>query len=512
MIGIGISIPINNYRGAGGTAPIVASAPVVSGLNMVDETLTTTNGTYTGSPVDSYTYQWQMSTDGGTNWSSIGTNSTTYVLVSADSGNLVRCRVTATNAFGSVQNASNSLSIVTMDLVNLQSYNPARFTLVSGKVSVWTEQNLTTTWTQGFDPRRPTLTGGVPVFPGGGSFMQRTGGDVSAVNYTLYAVVRNTLEQDFRAIFSGASPNNWFSFNANRIQAALKIGGVDYYTGNLAATGKRTNVISIRVTGGNNVRVYVNDRIVHTPTPVTFSGQTTSISVIMGLLQSTGWSIGGPLNAFCMTSTQVSDAQHTDIINGLYNTYNLSSNQAADAVIGMGDSNTAGTGGVSYLVGLNTQSGLATANCGVSGARLIPIGGSVPTQSIYTRRTQFITKPGKDWTVIMGGTNDVNTGVSASDYQYWYNLMVQEYVNYGCDPQRLIIVTPPYILGNDLATQLNEYRDVCAGLATTYNTKYINFLDWMRNNGGDSLLVDRLHLNQTGQNGLQALVYAQMIS
>jgi len=86
--------------GAVATAPVNTVAPNVTGAAYVGDILTTTNGTWTGSP-SSYAYQWKR---GATN---IGTNTNTYTLVSADAGTNITCIVTATNANGSTPATSN---------------------------------------------------------------------------------------------------------------------------------------------------------------------------------------------------------------------------------------------------------------------------------------------------------------------------------------------------------------------------------------------------------------------
>jgi len=86
--------------GASATAPVNTVAPVISGGNYVGDVLTTTDGTWSGSPT-SYSYQWKR---GATN---IGTNANTYTLVSADANTNITCVVTATNAIGSTNATSN---------------------------------------------------------------------------------------------------------------------------------------------------------------------------------------------------------------------------------------------------------------------------------------------------------------------------------------------------------------------------------------------------------------------
>ena len=87
--------------GTTATAPVNTVLPVVSGtIFYVADVLTTTDGTWTGTPT-SFSYQWKR---GATN---IGTNANTYTLVSADAGTNITCVVTATNATGSTPATSN---------------------------------------------------------------------------------------------------------------------------------------------------------------------------------------------------------------------------------------------------------------------------------------------------------------------------------------------------------------------------------------------------------------------
>ena len=90
--------------GTTATAPVNTVLPVVSGTNFyVADVLTTTDGTWTGTPT-SFSYQWKR---GVTN---IGTNANTYTLVSADAGTNITCVVTATNATGSTPATSNIIA------------------------------------------------------------------------------------------------------------------------------------------------------------------------------------------------------------------------------------------------------------------------------------------------------------------------------------------------------------------------------------------------------------------
>lgn len=107
-----------SFRGFGGgliIAPTNTVAPVISSGGSVigiGETLTSTTGTWAGSPA-TYTYQWQRAdtfgTGGGTYANIGGETASTHVVVAADIGYSLRCVVTATNGAGSASANSNAL-------------------------------------------------------------------------------------------------------------------------------------------------------------------------------------------------------------------------------------------------------------------------------------------------------------------------------------------------------------------------------------------------------------------
>lgn len=75
----------------GDYTPVNTVLPVISGVAIVSQVLSTTNGTWTNSPI-TYTYQWRR--DGV----DIGSaTASSYTLVAADAGKTITCRVTASN-------------------------------------------------------------------------------------------------------------------------------------------------------------------------------------------------------------------------------------------------------------------------------------------------------------------------------------------------------------------------------------------------------------------------------
>lgn len=96
-----------------GTIPLNTVAPVISGTNTFGSTLTTTNGTFTGTATITYTYQWLR---GGSPIS--GQTANTYVIGASDSLAEITCVVTGTNSYGFDSEVSNIISVVDFAPVN----------------------------------------------------------------------------------------------------------------------------------------------------------------------------------------------------------------------------------------------------------------------------------------------------------------------------------------------------------------------------------------------------------
>ena len=87
-------------------APVNTALPVVSGAHTVGTTLTSANGTWTGSPA--FTYKWER--DGQI---IAGATASTYTLVAADVDAMIRILVTGTNASGQATAMSAEVGPIT---------------------------------------------------------------------------------------------------------------------------------------------------------------------------------------------------------------------------------------------------------------------------------------------------------------------------------------------------------------------------------------------------------------
>lgn len=90
-------------------------APAVTGDTDVGSTLTSTNGTWTGTPAPTFTRSWQLSIDGTSGWADIsGETAATYVIDENDEQKFIRSVVTATNTAGNKSANSNVVGPITI--------------------------------------------------------------------------------------------------------------------------------------------------------------------------------------------------------------------------------------------------------------------------------------------------------------------------------------------------------------------------------------------------------------
>ena len=94
------------------TAPVNSVAPTISGTAEIGQSLSVTDGSWTGSPT-SYSYEWLWSSTVGGNYAPIsGATSSTYVVSDPDAGTYLKVIVTANNAGGSTAVLTSATSLV----------------------------------------------------------------------------------------------------------------------------------------------------------------------------------------------------------------------------------------------------------------------------------------------------------------------------------------------------------------------------------------------------------------
>jgi len=394
-----------------------------------------------------------------------------------------------------------------MDIANLHSVDTSQFTLSGSQISSWNDG--ISAWTQGTAANRPLLTSGVPIFDGSNDQLIRAA-EISRTDYSMYMIFKDTgaIGKIFLSAQSASDYMVHTSFSGGAFDGiGVNVGGVSKAIFRAGITGNRYSIFSVRRTG-NTFTARLNDRVL-IQTTNTFAGQNTLIARMMSFV-SGGFAMAGGVKAFCMSSANLSDAIDLQVRNKLYNMYGMASDDAAECVIGFGDSNTVGTGGsISYLRTLSTSLGVADANAGISGSLCTAVDA---TSGINRYQSQLISRPYTDYVVIQYGTNDIIASVSAATYAAALSTIVTGLISAGYTASKICLCSCPYQRSGANATALDNYRTEILAIATANGTKYFDLLQWMRDNGGDTLLIpaDNGHLNQTAQNGWSAGVFTAL--
>jgi hypothetical protein len=112
VIGAVFGVP-GSGRAASASVPANTTPPAISGTARSGSTLTTDNGTWSGTPTG-YAYEWRRCDQSGNTCAAIaGATTQSYQVQQADVGSTLRAAVTATNADGSAQATSSSTAVVT---------------------------------------------------------------------------------------------------------------------------------------------------------------------------------------------------------------------------------------------------------------------------------------------------------------------------------------------------------------------------------------------------------------
>ena len=134
-----------------GTPPSNTVPPTISGTPQDGQTLTLTNGSWSGDAPFTYTYQWQRCDSAGNNCTDIpGATGSTYALTSDDVGSTVRGVVTATNSGGSATSA-------TVRAMTPLVASPAQSSPSSGPLEIRPRD--------GFNPTTPQHDAGIRIDP-----------------------------------------------------------------------------------------------------------------------------------------------------------------------------------------------------------------------------------------------------------------------------------------------------------------------------------------------------------
>ena len=208
-----------------GAATVNTVLPTVSGSTPVGSTLTAANGTWTGSPSPTFTYQWT------TNGSNIGgATSSTYVTQSGDTGNAIGCAVTGTNSHGSATAASSNTITVTSASIPASVNMPVQGTDLT---AIWNLQFSGTgprsgatngTWAGTIDAYL-TGKGFVAANHDGAIYLDVGSSTVTIANYDFTTCPAITINGTGSAIFNDCVMPDVGAFLGNSITAPTDING-----------------------------------------------------------------------------------------------------------------------------------------------------------------------------------------------------------------------------------------------------------------------------------------------
>ena len=102
-----------------GNPPVNTERPAISGSARYGQTLTGTQGVWTGAQPMTFTYQWRRCDDAGNNCADLpSATALTYTLGTDEIGGRVHLRVTATNADGSSNQRSWNSAVIISEPIN----------------------------------------------------------------------------------------------------------------------------------------------------------------------------------------------------------------------------------------------------------------------------------------------------------------------------------------------------------------------------------------------------------
>ena len=215
------------------TIPANTVAPVVSGTATVGQTLSTTNGTWTGTATITFTYQWQRN---GVDITSA--TSGTYTLVAADASNPIRCVVTGTNSYGNSSANSNATASVAAIAPGAPTIGAATATGESTATVAFTAPASNggatiTTYTATSSP-----AGGTGTLSQAGSGTITVTGLTQATSYTFTVTATNSVGTGSASAASNSitTTASYFNYNTLLLPGASTTFVDDASTNNFALT------------------------------------------------------------------------------------------------------------------------------------------------------------------------------------------------------------------------------------------------------------------------------------
>lgn len=217
--------------------PTNVAPPNIMGVAIDGQVLTvTSNGTWTGYPPITFTYQWRR------NGSNIGgATASTYTLVSADIGANIDCMVTATNVYGSASSDSN-------DIGPIAGVAPSNISAPIASGTAQDGQVLTTT--------NGVWAGSTPITY---TYQwRRNGSNIGGATASTYTLVTADVGTNVDCMVTATNPYGSASMDSNDIGPVVSGLLLDSYATNTAYAWsvarqlKNTATVAIRIRRSND--------------------------------------------------------------------------------------------------------------------------------------------------------------------------------------------------------------------------------------------------------------------
>jgi len=188
-----------------------------------------------------------------------------------------------------------------------------------------------------------------------------------------------------------------------------------------------------------------------------------------------------------------------------FKTNNLTYEPPISQLVGFGNSIMQGlsaTGNNGFFSRLVTNYNCQAVNYGASGSQLFL--NSNNTRSLVTANKNKFNK--RSYLLFETGTNDTNID---STWYGEYLAMIEELIAEGYTANRILLLPPPYHSGAKY-TKDQQILTYLNSLSTATGCRVIDILNYTKDNGGDTLMADSVHPNDSGHELISTYIISEL--
>lgn len=379
---------------------------------------------------------------------------------------------------------------------------PSDVVRTGSTVTSWKEK---LSGSQNFTATNPTYfaTGGANNLPyislSVGNSLNLTPSPVTTTPATYYMLVRTPLH-NVGSIFSWDNPNgDAGAIYLDSVRSRVYTGLAPYNSKTLYSLRRNTwYLLKVKVVDNKNFWLEVNDEPTHL-----LAGDVTGTPLDLDYFKFLG-DIGVEVAEVRLFNRDIDSAENKAVKDYFIDKYALA--EPNKKIMVLGDSHTYGVQSGSpantpYLPLYAASTTYSVYDYGYSGASTWSTGFNVDLPAIYHNFNKG--KWSDYWVVFNYGSNDA--GNYNGDWTAWkanYKAIIQTFIDSGFDPQKIVIVTPPYSEGIFVRDKLPIIRTAITEIATELNLRLADWCTAMENAGLDAGSSanggDGIHTNDAG--------------